>query len=70
MEIRSKVSPGIIQKTPSKLVFLYSFNVALGLLDQLLELKGVKHESEAGEQWAQAFLGGHVFWVFFRFTLI
>ena len=38
---------------------LYSFNVALGLLDELLELKeGVKHESEAGEQWAQAFFWG------------
>ena len=39
---------GITQKTPSKLVFLYSFNVVLGLLDELLELKEyVKHESEA-----------------------
>ena len=29
---------------------MYSFNVVLGLLDELLELKEyVKHESEAGE---------------------
>ena len=41
---------GIIQKTPSKLVFLHSFNIVLGLLDELLELKeSIKHESEAGE---------------------
>ena len=41
---------GIIQKTLSKLVFLYSFNVVLGLLDELLELKEyVKHESEASQ---------------------
>ena len=39
---------GIIQKTLSTLVFLYSFNVVLGLLDELLELKeSMKHESEA-----------------------
>ena len=39
---------GIIQKTLSKLVFMYSFNVVLGLLDELLELKeSIKHESEA-----------------------
>ena len=38
---------GIIQKTLSKLVFMYSFNVVIGLLDELLELKeGVKYESE------------------------
>ena len=30
---------GIIQKNPSKLVFRYSFNVLLGLLDELSELK-------------------------------
>ena len=29
---------GIIQKNLSKLVFLYSFNSVLGLLDELLEL--------------------------------
>ena len=41
---------GIIQKTLSKLVFMYSFNVVLGLLDELLELKEyVKHESEASQ---------------------
>ena len=41
---------GIIQKTLSKLVCLYSFNVVLGLLDVLLELKeSIKHESEAFE---------------------
>ena len=35
---------GIIQKTLSKLVFMYSFNAVLGLLDELLELKEyVKH---------------------------
>ena len=61
MEIRSKASilisvicmidfqgenTGIIQKT--KLVFMYSFNVVLGLLDELLEPKEcAKHESEA-----------------------
>ena len=39
---------GIIQKTLSKLVFLHSFNIVLGLLDELLELKeSIKHESEA-----------------------
>ena len=38
----------IIQKTLSKLVFMYSFNIVLGLLDELLELKeSIKHESEA-----------------------
>ena len=41
---------GIIQKTPSKLVFMYSFNIVLGFLDKLLELKEyVKHESEASQ---------------------
>ena len=41
---------GIIQKTLSKLVFIYGFNVVLGLLDEILELKKyVKHESEAGQ---------------------
>ena len=40
----------IIQKTPSKLVVLYSFNILIWLLDELLEVKEcVKHESEAGE---------------------
>ena len=39
---------GIIQKTPSKLVFLHSFNIVLGLLDELLELnESIKHESKA-----------------------
>ena len=39
---------GIIRKTPSKLVFLHSVNIVLGLLDELLELKeSIKHESEA-----------------------
>ena len=33
---------GIIQKTPSRLVFLYSFNVVLGLLDEVLELKEIR----------------------------
>ena len=41
---------GIIQKTQSKLVSLYSFNVVLGLLDELLELKeSIKHESMGGK---------------------
>ena len=45
-----KENTGIIQKTPSKLVFLYSFNIVHGLLDELLELKkGVRHESKAGK---------------------
>ena len=36
-----------IKKTPFKLVFMYSFNVVLGLLDELLELKEyIKHKSE------------------------
>ena len=39
---------GIIQKTPSKLIFLHSFNIVLGLIDELLELKdSIKHESKA-----------------------
>ena len=39
---------GIIQKTLSKLVFLHSFNIVLGLLDELLEHKeSIKHESKA-----------------------
>ena len=41
---------GIIEKTLSKLVFIYGFNVVLGLLDDILELKKyLKHESEAGQ---------------------
>ena len=39
---------GIIQKTLPKLVFLHSFNIVLGLLDELLELnESIKHESKA-----------------------
>ena len=30
---------GIIKKTLSKLVFMYSFNVVLGFLDELLDVK-------------------------------
>ena len=34
----------IIQKTPSKLVFLPNFNIVLGLLDELVELQeSIKH---------------------------
>ena len=46
----NKVNTNIIQKTLSKLVFMYSFNIVLGLLDELLELKeSIKHESKAGK---------------------